>query len=395
MKILVAEDNPVTQALIASTLGKWGHEVVAVSDGEQAWETLSRSVLSLVVTDWMMPKMNGLELCRRIREADFGRYVYIILLTAKDDKSDLVEAMEAGADDFLVKPFHRDELNVRIRAGERVVLLEKRLEDRNRRLEEAYAVMKKDLEAAAKVQKSLLPRKAETILGIRFEWIFRPCAFMAGDIFNFFRLDEHHVGFYILDVAGHGISAALLSVTLSRVLSRTALPDCLLKEAIPGSPSSTLLPPSRVVRELNRSFLSDDDIMQYFTMIYGIVDSRNGNVRMTQAGHPSPVVARKDGSISVHGKGGFPVGMLPEAEYDEIEFRLAQGDRLILYSDGVTECLDERREMFSEERLFSMLKKGRRDSLGAVVKRIGNSLSEWKGEGEFNDDVTLLAMEIA
>ncbi len=395
MKILVAEDNPVTQALIAMTLKKWGHEVVAVSDGEQAWETLGRTAISFVVTDWMMPKMNGPELCKRIREADFGRYVYVILLTAKDDKTDLVEAMEAGADDFLVKPFHKDELNVRIRAGERVVQLEKRLEDRNRRLEEAYTVMRKDLEAAARVQESLLPCKAETILGIRFEWIFKPCAFVAGDIFNFFRLDENHIGFYILDVAGHGISAALLSVTLSHVLSRNVQGECPFVKAVPGSGSCSLLSPSQVVADLNRSFLSDEDIMQYFTMVYGTADCRSGNVRMTQAGHPSPVVARKNGSIYVPGKGGFPVGMLPDAEYDEIEFRLAPGDRLVLYSDGVTECLDKRGEMFSAERLFAILRKGRGESLDTVVGRIGDSLNEWKKEEDFNDDVTLLAMEIA
>jgi DNA-binding response OmpR family regulator len=109
MKILIAEDNPVTRALIAKTLQKSGHEVVAVSDGKQAWETLNQSEISFVVTDWMMPGMDGLELCKRIREAGFARYVYIMLLTAKDGKSDLVEGMEAGADDFLVKPFHKDE----------------------------------------------------------------------------------------------------------------------------------------------------------------------------------------------------------------------------------------------------------------------------------------------
>jgi phosphoserine phosphatase RsbU/P len=240
-----------------------------------------------------------------------------------------------------------------------------------------------------------LPCKAETILGMRFEWIFKPCAFVAGDIFNFFRLDENHVGFYILDVAGHGISAALLSVTLSRILSRNVQGECPFVKAVPGSGGCSLLSPSQVVADLNRSFLSDEDIMQYFTMVYGTADCRSGNVRMTQAGHPSPVVAGKNGSIYVPGKGGFPVGMLPDAEYDEIEFRLAPGDRLVLYSDGVTECLDRRGEMFSAERLFAILRKGRGESLDTVVGRIGDSLNEWKKEGAFDDDITLLAMEIA
>jgi len=393
MKILVAEDNPSTRTMIAMTLKKWGHDVIEVPDGRKAWEALCREEISFVITDWMMPEMDGPNLCRRVRKADFPRYVYIILLTAKDAKTELVEGMEAGADDFLVKPFHKDELNVRIRAGERILDLEKKLEDRNRQLQDACFVMKKDLEAAAKIQKSLLPKSAETLLGVRFDWIFEPCAFVAGDIFNFLRLDENHVGFYILDVSGHGTPAALLSVTLSRVLSHSGLSDSLLKESISGAPYYELLSPSWVVQDLNRRFQSDEETMQYFTMIYGIIDSKNGNVRMTQAGHPSPIILKQDGTLSTLGKGGFPVGMLPEVDFEEIGFQLSRGDRLILYSDGVTECINEHKEMLSEERFLTILQKERRVHLDSFVKRIGDSLRKWKGEGEFQDDVTLLVLE--
>jgi two-component system, NtrC family, sensor kinase len=135
MKVLVADDEAISRKLLSNYLQKWGHEVVVAEDGAQAWELFEGGEFRIVLSDWMMPEVDGLELIRRIRAHDTVGYVYVILLTAKAQKEDVVEGMEAGADDFVAKPFDRDELRVRLWEGERMIQLHQTLAERNRDLQ--------------------------------------------------------------------------------------------------------------------------------------------------------------------------------------------------------------------------------------------------------------------
>jgi CheY-like chemotaxis protein len=139
MQVLIAEDDPTSRRLLQSCLERWGYEVAATENGASAWERFQQDEFPIVITDWLMPEMDGLELIRRVRCCERPGYAYTILLTAKAQKEDIVEGMEAGADDFLTKPFDRDELRVRLRAGERIIRLEKTLAEQNRVLREAQA----------------------------------------------------------------------------------------------------------------------------------------------------------------------------------------------------------------------------------------------------------------
>jgi len=128
MRILAAEDNPVFQTMLRSMLTKWGYDAVIARDGNEAWKILeSENAPRLALLDWMMPGMDGVEICRRIRAAGREPYIYILLLTARADSQDLVEGMEAGADDYLTKPFNAHELRVRLRAGCRILDLQEQL----------------------------------------------------------------------------------------------------------------------------------------------------------------------------------------------------------------------------------------------------------------------------
>jgi sigma-B regulation protein RsbU (phosphoserine phosphatase) len=404
MRILIVEDDAITLLLLSRIFEEWGYEVIKASDGKEAWDMMKKDPISFVVTDWKMPRMDGLELCKKIRSANFPGYVYVMLLTTSHEKQELIKAMEAGVDDFVVKPPTSRELNARIRAGERILKLEKDLEERNKKLSEsnkklteAYSVIKRDLEAAAEIQSSLLPESASIVYGIQFDWIFIPCTFVAGDIFNYFKLDEHHLGFYLLDVAGHGISAAMLSVALSKVLSPVNHQECLLKPSNPdlGPPYYELTSPALAVQSLNDRFQADGDTSRYFTMVYGIIDTRDGRTSMTQAGHPPPILLRKGAQhASTMGSGGYPVGLMPDLAYEENEVHLEKGDRLILYSDGITECANNEKEQFSTERLMALLEKGKDLTMNELMGRIEQHLRQWKGNDEFEDDITLLAMEI-
>ncbi|MBU1902462.1 MAG: diguanylate cyclase, partial [Proteobacteria bacterium] len=128
MKILIAEDDPISRRILEANLLEWGYEVMVASDGGEAWEIIQQPESpNLIISDWMMPRMDGLALCREIRNMEKSEYIYFIILTAKGEKKDIIEGLEAGADDFLTKPFNPEELKYRIRIGERIINLERRI----------------------------------------------------------------------------------------------------------------------------------------------------------------------------------------------------------------------------------------------------------------------------
>ena len=135
MRILIAEDDPISRRLLQRTLEKWGYDVLAVEDGLEALEVITKEDIRLLISDWMMPRMDGPTLCRKIRERSTQKYVYILLLTARGQKEDIIQGLKAGADDYLTKPFDREELGVRVRAGERIVKLEEELIKKNEELQ--------------------------------------------------------------------------------------------------------------------------------------------------------------------------------------------------------------------------------------------------------------------
>jgi DNA-binding response OmpR family regulator len=140
MRILIAEDNDVSRLLLKTMLEKWQYDVVVTHDGLEAWQVLQEEdAPRIAILDWMMPNMDGIEVCRKVRETDSGQQIYLLLLTAKGRKQDTIAGFEAGVDDYLTKPFDHEELQARIRAGERIVRLQTDLANRVRELEDALS----------------------------------------------------------------------------------------------------------------------------------------------------------------------------------------------------------------------------------------------------------------
>jgi phosphoserine phosphatase RsbU/P len=169
---------------------------------------------------------------------------------------------------------------------------------------------------------------------------------------------------------------------------------------IPGSPIAktgatgvpeTLNSPQDVVSELNDRFQSTDDT--YFTMVYGVLDTDSRVVTFCQAGHPGPLLLSPDGELQRLGEGGFPVGMMPQMKYDQNRATLPSGGKLILYSDGIPECINQSGSRYTEENLFAVLKRCARASVGELVEAVRADIVNWRGESELSDDVSLLVME--
>jgi phosphoserine phosphatase RsbU/P len=386
MRILVVEDTLSVRLVVAGLLRKWGHEVVEADHGEQAWETLRREAIQFVISDWMMPELTGPELCRRIRSADFEHYIYIILLTSRDDESDLVEGMRAGADDFVTKPFSRGELEVRIKAGERILELQSRLAEKNRELSDALNTVRNDLEAAARTQLSLLPPTASEFGGTRFDWLYCPATYIGGDTLGYFPLDDEILAFYSIDVCGHGVPAALVSASL-----HTFITPALCRQAVSGTGANCEMSPELVVEQLNREFVNHGNDM-YFSLVLGLHNRYTGKTRMCQAAHPHPLLVSGTQCIEQLGSGGLPVAMFEDADYDAFEFTINPGDRLLLYSDGVTECTSGNGESFGMNLLRTFLRDHASKDSALLLQALRQRLADFKGNDIFDDDLSVLML---
>lgn len=207
------------------------------------------------------------------------------------------------------------------------------------------------------------------------------------------QIDENHLAYYLLDVSGHGIPAALLSTTLSRLLTPSPNFTGPMRRPLQEPPYYQIALPREVAAELNERFMNDGLQTQYFTMVYGILHLQTGAGFLTQAGHPSPIHQAVGGAPTLIGDGGFPVGMIPEADYDDHPVLFLPGERLFLYSDGITECRSPDGAMFGSERLLDLIRSGYGLPLRSVMETIETALKAFCGCAHFEDDVSLLALE--
>ncbi|WP_255443861.1 MULTISPECIES: PP2C family protein-serine/threonine phosphatase [unclassified Serratia (in: enterobacteria)] len=397
LTILIVDDSRSYRHLLGSMLSKWGYRVLEAQDGVHALAMLETQNINAVISDWEMPQMDGVALCRQIRQRDFGHYIYAILVTARQSIDDLVQGLESGADDFLSKPVNQSQLRARLHAAERVLTLESTLAVRNQRLSSAYQQIEQDLQAAARLQRSVLPSASLAFSSYQADWMFLPSAYVSGDLLNYFALDSRHLAFYCIDVAGHGVSAAMLSLAVAREFLTGRIDERLL--IVDGN----IVAPHQVVAALNRRFcLDNEEITSYFTLIYGFIDTQTGLGALCQAGHPTPFIIRQDGELRTVGLGGVPVGLFPQSEYQSSEFCLAPGERLYLYSDGISECENRAGELYGETRLQQLLIAQRRQPRSAVFQCVERELVSWSqpesdGLAEygrfFNDDISLVAIE--
>ncbi len=398
--MLVVDDSGSQRHILKVFLSRWGYRVIEAASGEEALAICEAHQLDVIISDWMMPGMSGLEFCRAFRALPDRPYGYFILLTSKSEKPEIARGLDVGADDFVSKPVSSSELLARVRAGERILHMERELREKNRLVSQTlteisglYEALDRDLVEARNLQQSLIHDRHRDFGTAQVSLLLlRSSGHVGGDLVGYFPINDDEVGLFALDVSGHGVASALLTARLAGLLTGgSAEQNVALEQDRTGK--TRMLPPSEAAKRMNRLYLDEIKADQYFTMALGKADLTTGQVRFVQCGHPNPLVQMPDGSTHFQGDGGYPIGLFDEAEWEEHELRLPKGARLLLASDGLTECPDEHGNMLDEDGLARLMQKNSDLSGTELLEALLWNLTAFTGDQEFADDVSGVLFE--
>ncbi|MEA2039551.1 MAG: PP2C family protein-serine/threonine phosphatase [Thermodesulfobacteriota bacterium] len=267
--------------------------------------------------------------------------------------------------------------------------LEKKVSRLNQDLAEKQAYLDESLSAAAEIQKTFLPKKSPDIKGIEFAWHYRPSEHIAGDIFNLFRLDENHIGAYMVDVSGHGVPSALVSVSVfQRLLPQSGL----VKKSLNGSGSSyEIITPKAVISALDHEYPTER-FDKFFTIIYLVLNTKTGNLIYCNAAHPPPILIRANGDLDLLDKGGTIIGMEGLVPFEEENTILLPGDKLLLYTDGLIEHRGKQGEFFGFDRLYALVDELKGLSIKEIVTNLYDALMAFGDESLPADDISLMGI---
>jgi sigma-B regulation protein RsbU (phosphoserine phosphatase) len=380
--ILVVDDQPPNRLLLDRLLTKHGYTVVTAENGEEALRIVAERPVALILLDVMMPGVDGLEVLRRLRAEHAPTELPVIMVTARDEAQDIVHALSLGANDYITKPIDFPVVLARVET-------QMSLHEANEALASAHERLERDLAAAARIQQALLPSAPPDVPGATFAYAVMPCDELAGDTLNLMRLDDRHVGMSLIDVSGHGVSAALLSVTLNHLLA--PMPDNpLLYDDNGGGPEPRT--PVGVATKLNERFQLDLETTQYFTLAYGVLETTSRVLRYVCAGHPGPV--HLSGATARHREtADLPVGWVGQPSFHEHRLDLEPGDRVYFFSDGLAETRGQG-EPLGVSGICRLVEETRTRPLAESVERLSAEASD-RSHGALIDDVSILALEIA
>lgn len=319
--LLVVDDNENNRDMLARRLERQGFTVSTAENGREALRRVREEPFDLALLDIMMPELDGYTVLQIMKADPAIRHIPVIMISALDEMEAVVRCIEAGAEDFLPKPFDPVLLRARIGAS----LEKKQLRDQEQRTHLALVESQKHLAAelaeAAEYVKSLLP---QTLNGqIKTDWRFIPSTQLGGDAFGYHWLDADHFAMYLLDVCGHGVGAALLSISVMNVLRSQSL-------------QTDFRNPGAVLSALNDAFQMDNQNDMYFTMWYGVLNRHTRQLLYSSGGHP-PSVLLSQGQVAQLRTPGMSIGSLPGTQYKIGTCTAPRGSDLFIFSDGAYE----------------------------------------------------------
>ncbi len=377
--ILVVDDNESSRRLLCAIVRRGGCEVLEAADGTQALSCIQTERPDLILLDAVMPGLSGYDVCDELSRR--GDTTPVIFLSSLSNPADRIAGLERGAVDFISKPFDPHEVIARIATQLRLRRLSVELERTNRLLNERQQRLEEDLRAAAEVQRSLLPAPDSQVPGLEVAWRFLPCQSLGGDLLRFHALGLGTAALWVLDVAGHGTPASLLTAAVWQALT----PDGQVLRGVNASATS----PSAVLGRLDQLF-PIERFERHFTLAFLVFDTTSGELRYSSAGHPPPLLLGRDACVVELHEGGPLVGLGTDLPFEEGRVSMDEGDRVLVVSDGILEATDAQGQAYGAERLATMLRRTRGLPLESVCDALVEDVVELRGGEPFDDDVTIL-----
>lgn len=371
--ILIVDDEPVNVQVLVNQLKLEGYNLMAASSGMEAIDIINnRRVPDLVILDVMMPKMTGYHVCSLLRERFSLYQLLILLITAKNQIQDIVAGFEAGANDYIAKPFDRRELLARVD----MLLTLKEAVSRHNRLES----INRELEIARRIQFSILPDHLPELPGLDLHVLYRPMDLVGGDLYDFHYTDKTKIGILMADVSGHGIPASLIS--------------SMVKIAFYMQPGF-FDRPDRLLMNLHTAIYGKCET-HFVAASYIYIDLERMKILHSNAGHSPLIILKKKTSELIRIKSrGRILGVFPAEQCELIETDIEPGDRIVLYTDCVVETRNVSGDYFGEERFYEYVKNNPETEAEAFTNGIQDYLVEWSGNrGLFEDDLTIIVADI-
>ena len=375
-QILIIDDDSTTQLLLERTLIMQGYDITLASDGEEGLIKAKAICPALIICDWIMPRKNGLEVCRQIKSTPELSTTFFILLTSLDSIEDRVKGLDAGADDFLCKPIEMHELKARVRAG-------LRLHELSRDLQHQKQLLEAELSEAAEYVSTILPEPLQHP-SLRIDSCFVPSRQLGGDSFDYFWLDDRHLVFYLLDVSGHGLRASLPSLAVINLLRSRSLNNV------------DYCQPNTVLRGLNQTFQMSDRNDKYFTIWYGVYNREQRHLTYSSAGHPPAILLTRLGKTAEQRlkTPGVPIGMFPNIKYVNASCKIAADSSLYVFSDGIYEVESQSNSRWGLDRLINLLKKYQQTP-ERDLQRLLQYVRNWHPNFQFEDDLSILQIDFS
>lgn len=318
--VLIIDDDLPTQIILRKALMGQGYEVAVAQNGIEGITKAKELHPALIICDWTMPYLDGLEVCRRVKSDPELSTAFFVLLTSRTSVEDRIQGLDNGADDFLSKPIELGELQARVRAGLRLQRVNQDLQAQKRMLES-------ELSEAAEYVRSLLPPPMRSRVNIDARFV--PSRQLGGDCFDYYWLDPDYLAIYLLDVSGHGLGAALPSIAVLNLLRSQSMDGV------------NFYQPNLVLRALNEAFQMDNQHDKYFTIWYGVYNQTKRQLVYSSAGHPPAILLSVDAELGVEMKqlktSSLPIGMLPDTRFVNQRCEIKEASTLYVFSDGIYE----------------------------------------------------------